>query len=214
LRSILLSYRVYASCFIDDTGLVTNAGPTYISIRSAKHDRFTLESEDIDFDCVVKLKEFEKTARNHVGTIKPIIVMNVDTLEPKDYTRFPKTLLSAINKFKKYNLDAFFLVSQAPGQASLNVVERRLAALAQDLTGLVLPHDYFGTHLNVSGVTIDTEVEKDNMKRTGDVLAEIWNMDWIDQYAVVAKYIDPPESADEMIRLIDTRSVLESIVNE
>lgn len=205
---------VYASCFIEDTGLITNAGPTYISIRSAKHDPFTLESEDLDFDCVVKLKEFEKTARNHVGAIKPIIIMNVDTVEPKDYARYPKTLISAINKFKKYNLDAFFIICQAPGQTSFNIVERRLAALSQDLTGLVLPHDYFGTHLNVSGVTIDAEVEKMNIKKTGEVLGEVWNLDMIDQYAIVAQYIDPPESVDEMLRFIDTRSVLDEIVDE
>jgi hypothetical protein len=150
--------RVYASCVIDDAGVIGFAGPTYISIRSAKHDRFTLDGEDIDFDCVVKLKEFENTARNHVGTIKPIIIMSVDSLEPKDYTRYPKTLESAINKFKKYNLDALFIITQAPGQTAFNVVERRLATLSQDLTGLVLPHDYFGTHLNVCGLTVDAEL--------------------------------------------------------
>jgi hypothetical protein len=206
--------RVYASCTIDDEGLISNSGPTYISIRSAKHDRFSLDSEDVDFDCVVKLKEFEKTARNHVGTIKPIIIMSVDSLEPHDYTRFPKTLQSAINKFKKYNLDAFFIITQAPGQTSFNVVERRLATLSQDLTGLVLPHDYFGTHLNISGKTIDAELEKINFKQTGEVLAEVWSMDMIDRHPVVAEYIDPPESINEMIRLIDTQSILDDIIDE
>jgi cell fate (sporulation/competence/biofilm development) regulator YmcA (YheA/YmcA/DUF963 family) len=173
-----------------------------------------LDNEDIDFDCIVKLKEFEKTARNHVGTIKPIIVMNVDSLEPNDYTRFPQTLESAINKFKKYNLDAFFIITQAPGQTAFNVVERRLASLSQDLTGLVLPHDYFGTHLNFSGITIDAELEKANFKNTGDVLAEVWSMDMIDQHPVVAEYINPPESSNDMVRLIDTQSILDMIIDE
>ena len=206
--------RVYASCVIDDTGLIGYAGPTYISIRSAKHDRFTTDSEDVDFDCVVKLKEFERTARNHIGTIKPIIIMNVDSLEPKDYTRFPKTLVSAINKFKKYNLDAFFIITQAPGQTAFNVVERRLATLSQDLTGLVLPHDYFGTHLNVSGLTIDAELEKNNFKTTGEVLGEVWSMDMIDHHPVVAEYIEPPPSTDDMLRLIDTQLTLDTIIDE
>jgi len=209
-----LSSRVYASCVIDDTGRVGFQGPTYIAIRSAKHDRFTLDSEDVDFDCVVKLKEFERTARNHVGTIKPIIIMSVDSLEPTDYTRLPNTLASAINKFKKYNLDAFFIITQAPGQTDFNVVERRLATLSQDLTGLVLPHDYFGTHLNVSGLTIDAELEKQNFKNTGEVLGEVWSMDMIDLHPVVAEYINPPESADDMVRLIDTQSVIDAIIDE
>ena len=212
--SVCMSFRVYASCVIDDTGLVTFQGPTYVSIRSAKHDQFTLDNEDIDFDTVVKLKEFEKTARNHVGTIKPIIIMSIDTLEPNDYTRLSSTLQSAINKFKKYNLDAFFLITQTAGQTDFNVVERRLAALSQDLTGLVLPHDYFGTHLNPSGLTIDAELEKINIKRTGDVLAEVWNMDMIDSHPVLAQYINPPESVDETIRLIDTQLTLDAIVDQ
>ncbi|CAF2913796.1 unnamed protein product [Rotaria sp. Silwood2] len=209
-----LKPTVYASCVIDDAGLVSFAGPTYISIRSAKHDRFTVDYEDIDLDCIVKLKEFESTARNHIGSIKPIIIMNIDSLEPADYTRFPKTLVSAINKFKRYNLDALFIITQAPGQTVNNVVERRLAALSQDLTGLVLPHDYFGTHLNVSGLTVDAEVEKENFKATGEVLAEIWSMDMIDRNPVVAQYIDPPASSDDMIRLIDTKSTIDMIIDE
>jgi len=206
--------RVYASCVIDDAGVIGFAGPTYISIRSAKHDRFTLDSEDIDFDCVVKLKEFENTARNHVGTIKPIIIMSVDSLEPKDYTRYPKTLESAINKFKKYNLDALFIITQAPGQTTFNVVERRLATLSQDLTGLVLPHDYFGTHLNVCGLTVDAELEKENFKKTGEVLAEVWNMDMIDHHPVVAEYVDPPREIDDIVRLIDSQFTLDAIIDE
>lgn len=140
--------------------------------------------------------------------------MNVDSLEPADYTRFPRTLASAINKFKKYNLDALFIITQAPGQAAFNVVERRLATLSQDLTGLVLPHDYFGTHLNVSGLTVDAELEKNNFKATGEVLAEVWSMDMIDQHPVVAEYINSPASADDMVRVIDAQFTLDAIVDE
>ena len=210
----VLSSRIYASCTIDDTGLIGCGGPTYISIRSAKHDRFTIDGEDDDFDRIVKSKEFERTARNHLLAIKPIIILNVDSLQPNDHARFPKTLESAINRFKKYNLDAHFIITQAPGQTAFNMVERRLAALSQDLTGLVLPQDYFGTHLNVSGLTVDAELEKDNFKKTGEVLAEVWSMDMIDGYPVLAEYIDPPESADDMVRLIDTQFTLDTIIDE
>jgi hypothetical protein len=168
----------------------------------------------MDFDCIVKLKEFERTARNHLGHVKPIIVMNVDSLEPNDYTRFPKTLVSAIHKFKTYNLDALFIITQAPGQTTFNIVERRLATLSQDLTGLVLPYDYFGTHLNVSGLTIDAELEKTNIRQTGEVLAEVWNMDMIDRHPVVAEYVDPPREIDDIVRLIDSQFTLDAIIDE
>ncbi len=210
----LLYFSVYASCIIDETGLVTNAGPTYVSIRSAKHDRTTIDCEEIDFDHVVKLKEFEKTARNHIGEVKPIIIMNVDTINPTDYTRFPKTLYLSIKKFKTYNLDAFILITQAPGQTAFNVGERRLALLSQDLSGLVLPHNYFGTHLNISGLTVDADLEKMNFKKTGETLAEIWNMNMIDRHPVLAEFINPPSSADDMVRLIDTQFTLDCIIDE
>jgi hypothetical protein len=193
---------------------VTNAGPTYISIRSAKHDRTNIDWDEIDFDHVVKLKEFEKTARNHIGEVKPIIILNVDNIDPMDYTRFPKTLYLSIKKFKKYNLDAFILVTQAPGQSAFNMAERRLALLSHDLSGLVLPHNYFGTHLNISGLTIDAELEKMNFKKTGELLAEIWNMNMVDRHQVVAEYINPPESADDMVRFIDTQFTLDYIIDE
>ena len=199
---------------IDDVGHVSFAGPTYVSLRSTRHHRFTVDDEDLDFERVVKLREFEKTARNHIGVIKPILIMAVDTLDPTDYTRFPKTLMSAIHRFKKYNFDALFLVTQASGQTMFNVVERRLATLSQDLSGLVLPHDYFGTHLNLSGYTVDADLEKSNVKKAGEVLAEVWTMDRIDGQPVLAEFIDPPISVDRMLRFIDTRTTVDELVDE
>lgn len=140
--------------------------------------------------------------------------MNVDNINPMDYTRFRKTLYYSIKKFKKYNLDAFILVTQAPGQSIFNISERRLALLSHDLSGLVLPHNFFGTHLNISGLTIDGELEKMNFKKTGETLAEIWNMNMIDRQQVLAEYIDPPETADDMIRFFDTQSTLDYIVDQ
>ncbi|CAF1119590.1 unnamed protein product [Adineta steineri] len=209
-----LKPTVYASCIIDELGAVTNSGPTYVSIRSMKHDRTNIDCEENDFDTIVKLKEFEKTARNHIGEVKPIIIMNVDNIDPANYTRFPKTLYLSIKKFKKYNLDAFILITQAPGQSIFNSAERRLALLSHDLSGLVLPHNYFGTHLNISGLTVDAELEKINFKKTGETLAEVWNMNMIDRHQVVAEFIDPPESADDMVRFIDTQFTLDCIIDQ
>ena len=174
----------------------------------------SIDCDALDFDRVVKLKEFERTARNHIGEIKPIIIMNVDRAEPNDYTRFAKTLFLSIEKFKKYNLDALILLTQAPGQSSFNVAERRLALLSHDLAGLVLPDYYFATHLDLQGGTIDAEVEKQNLKRTGDVLGEIWSMDMIDRQAVLAEYIDPPASADQLLQSVDCQLTMQRIIDE
>lgn len=205
---------MYASCILDETGVITDAGPTYISIRSAKHDRTNISCEEMDFDRVVKLKEFERTARNHIGEVKPIIIMNIDIINPAEYTRFRKTLFLSIQKFKKYNLDVLLIVTQAPGQTAFNISERRLALLSHDLSGLVLPDNFYGTHLNISGLTVDAELEKINFKRTGETLAETWSMNLIDGHQVVAEYINPPPSADDMVRFVDAKFTLDSIIDE
>jgi hypothetical protein len=68
--------------------------------------------------------------------------------------------------------------------------------------------------LNISGLTVDAESEKMNFKRTGEILAEIWNMNMIDRHQVVAEYIDPPESADDMVRFIDAQFTLDCIIDQ
>ncbi|CAF2717357.1 unnamed protein product [Rotaria sp. Silwood2] len=209
-----LTSCIYAASIIDEAGLITNAGPTYISIRSAKHDRLTHESHSIDFDRLVQLKEFEKVAHDHLGRAKPIVVINIDSCDLENNTRYIKTLTAAIDKFKKYNLDALIIINQASGQALSNVVERRLSPMAQDLAGLILPHDHFGTHLNDAGLTQHAELEKENFKLTGDVLAEVWSLNVLDEYPVVAEYINPSPMIDEQLQMADSVLALNSIIDQ
>ena len=134
--------------------------------------------------------------------------MSVDSSGLENNTRHIKTLVSAIDKFKKYNLDALVIINQAPGQALFDVVERRLSPMAHDLAGLILPHDYFGTHLNDAGLTEHAELEKENFKLTGDVLAEVWSMNVLDEYPVIAKYIKPSLIIDEKLQMADSTLAL------
>ena len=69
-----------------------------------------------------------------------------------------------------------------------------MAPLSKELTGLILPHDHYGSHLNERGNTIDSELEKTNFKFAGDTLAEIWSQLIVDNFPTVAEYIDPTES--------------------
>lgn len=208
------SSSIYAASAIDDTGLIGYAGPTYVSLRSAKHDRLTHESHAADFERLVQLKEFEKFARDHLGRVKPLIVLNVDTSGLENSTRYLKTLARAIDLFKKHNLDGLFIMNQAPGQAMYNVVERRLSSLSHDLAGLILPHDHFGTHLSDSGLTEHAELEKENFKKTADILAEVWGMNVLDEYPVVVEYINPPPLIDEQLKMFDSTLALDSIIDQ
>ena len=74
--------------------------------------------------------------------------------------------------FKKNNLDGSFVLTNAPGQSAFNRVERH-ASLSRELSGVVLPHDHFGSHLDSSGKTIDDDLEIQNFEEAGKVLASI-----------------------------------------
>ncbi|CAF1359270.1 unnamed protein product [Adineta ricciae] len=186
-----LTPSVYAACLLSEDGDLGYSGPTYVAIRSAKHDLSSAESHGIDFDRLVGLKEFEKAARDETGQVKPIVIVTVDG-GPDENPRFPKTLVASIRKFKKYNLDALFCLTHAPGQSAYNIVERRMAPLSHDLAGLILPHDHFA----------------------GQILAETWNQSVIDGFPCVAEYINPPATSDDERRQIDTKIVMDELLRQ
>lgn len=120
--------------------------------------------------------------------------------------------MHAFEHFIKYDLDSLFVVTHAPGQSAYNIVERRMAPLSRDLAALILPHDHFGSHLDKSLKCIDTNLEKANFERAGQVLASVWGKSIIDKEPVIAEYIDPdhkylsPSSITENWKSIHVRS--------
>ncbi|CAF4807130.1 unnamed protein product [Rotaria sp. Silwood1] len=208
-----LTPSVYAACLLSEDGDLGYSGPTYIAVRSAKHDQSNADSHATDFDRLVNLKEFEKVARDESGQVKPIVIVTVDG-GPDENPRFPKTLVASIKKFKRYNLDALFVLTHAPGQSAYNIVERRMAPLSHDLAGLILPHDHFGSHLNDSGVTINVDLEKLNFRKAGQILAETWNQTVIDGFPCFAEYINPPATSEDERRQIDVKVVMDELLRQ
>ncbi|CAF2767137.1 unnamed protein product [Rotaria sp. Silwood2] len=183
-----LTPSVYAARVINAAGDVGYSGPTYIAIRSAKHDKSISANHRDDFGRLVKLQEFKNVALDSSNKVKSIVIITVDG-GPDENPRFSKTLASSIDIFKVHDLDALFVLAHAPGQSAFNAVERRMASLSHDLADLILPHDHFGTHLNANGSTIDFVLEKQNFQKAGEVLAEVWSNTVIDSYPVVASYV-------------------------
>ena len=64
----------------------------------------------------------------------------------------------------KIETRSIFVFTHAPGSSAYNQVERRMAPLSKDTSGLVLPFDIHGSHLNRSNKTIDEELERKNFK--------------------------------------------------
>src|SRR5690349_11479382 len=59
-------------------------------------------------------------------------------------------LLKLCGNFR-YNLDAIYYATNAPGRSAFNMAERRMPSLSRAMAGLILPHDTYGMHLNASG---------------------------------------------------------------
>ena len=73
--------------------------------------------------------------------------------------------------------------------------ERRMYHLSTALTGVVLPHDTYGTHL-VNGKTVDEALEIRNFEAAGQALGALWSELVIDGYVTTAEYIsEPPDQA-------------------
>ena len=184
---------VYAGICIKPQGMgrsnaVSYSGPTFIGIRSGKHGSSNASTHANDLDTVVHSKEFSGLAKNSIGDVKPIFMITVDG-GPDENPRYSNVIAHAVAHFKRYNLDAFFMATNAPGRSAFNRVERRMAPLSRELSGVILPHDHFGTHLDHNGKTIDDKLERKNFDYAGNVLADIWSSMMIDSHPVKAVYI-------------------------
>lgn len=71
------------------------------------------------------------------------------------------------------------------------------------MAGLILPHDSYRSHLNDSGKTIDTSLERDNFQKAGEVLAKVWSSVSIDWQKVVADYMKPNDDESSVPDLTD-----------
>jgi hypothetical protein len=125
------------------------------------------------------------------GEVKPIVLRLTDG-GPDQNPRFKKVISSAIRQFKLHNLDVLIVITNAPGRSAFNPVERRMAALSKQLSGVILPHDHFGTHLDSQHRTINTELELLNFAKAGEELCHYWK-----EVATKAEYVHPEESEIE-----------------
>lgn len=167
---------------------VSYSGPTYIGIRSSKHDASVATTHSLDIRHIYEdIEEFHSLLYRPDGSKKPVLVLFVDG-GPDENPRYQKTISSAVDQFRYLDLDALYIVTQAPGRSAYNQVERRMAPLSQHLAGVILPHNHFGSHLDSQGRTVDTILEKKNFENAGKVLAEIWSGNLINGYPVVADW--------------------------
>ena len=171
-----------------DDQAVLFSGPTYVAIRTGSQGYPTAEAHAADFDRLLHLENFRSMAKNEHGAVKPIVILSVNG-GPDESARNAKQISFAIKHFRDYDLDALFLVNDAPGQSASNRAERRLATMSHQLSDLVIPHDRCGSHLDEEGRTINKELQVENFACASRILAEVWNSTVIDGHNVVAEQI-------------------------
>ncbi|XP_056635686.1 uncharacterized protein LOC130444524 [Diorhabda sublineata] len=109
-------------------------------------------------------------------------------------------MLSSI--FGDFNLDALFVVTNAPGRSAYNRVERRMAPSSHELAGLIWPYEHYGSHLDSYGKTVDKDLEKKNFEYAGTTLASVWKSLKVDSYDVDAEYIAPKEDDSDDAQIL------------
>ena len=67
---------------------------------------------------------------------------------PDEKPRYSNTINCAVEYFCEHNLGAHFVATNAPERSVSNRVRRRVSNLSKKLSGVIFPHDHFGTHLD------------------------------------------------------------------
>lgn len=62
------------------------------------------------------------------------------------------------------------------------------------MSGLILKHEHYGTHLNNKVETVDEELGKLNFAFAAQTLCEVWEQVNIDNHLVEARYMEPQNS--------------------
>ena len=112
---------------------VTYSGPTHICIRSGKHSSSTANKHADDSRRMADRDLYKPWFRTPDGRMKPVVMITVYGAGPDECPRYKKNIAFAIDHFKRYDLDAIFVATNAPGRSTFNRVERRMAPLSNGM---------------------------------------------------------------------------------
>ena len=97
---------------------------------------------------------------------------------------FPKILATAVDLFCLLDLVVLLHRENLASLSAFNPVESRIVLLSYDFSGIVLPYDHFGNHLDSFGETIDREMVEKHFQKIAEVLSEVWEKTVIDGHSV------------------------------
>ncbi|CAG8569541.1 15189_t:CDS:2 [Cetraspora pellucida] len=91
---------------------------------------------------------------------------------------------------KALDLDYLTICTHAPYQSAYNSVKRSMAFLSEKLTGITLPIDEYGVHLDSQKNVVNKELAQYNFEFSENRLCELWNRDNIYDKPVTVYYVD------------------------
>ena len=92
-------------------GAVSSSGPTYIGIRSGKHDSSVAATHAADLQHLYdSVESFKNILYRADGTVKPILIMLVDG-GPDENPRYNETIKFACSTFLRLKLDALLVAT-------------------------------------------------------------------------------------------------------
>ena len=175
---------------IGQKNAVTYSGPTGVFLRSGKHDQTNACTHRVDLTTLILSPKFKEYTHNSRG-FKKVLVLRSDN-SPDEAPRNPSTQKKMIQLFIKFDLVMLVLASLPAGYSLFNPCERRMAPLSKVLTGVLLDHKHYGSHLNSQKQTVDGVLEIRNFKYAGDRLAQLFGHMVYDKHKTYARYVDPP----------------------
>ena len=78
---------------------------------------------------------------------------------PDENQSYTNTIKCATDHFNEHDFDAHFVATNAPGRGAFNQVKRRMPGFNKKLSGVILPHDHFGTNLDNNNNTVHEELD-------------------------------------------------------
>ena len=102
-----------------------------------------------------KFGRFTHNTRVH----KEVVILRSDN-GPNEAPINPSTRAEMAQLFIKFDLVLLLLASLPSGCSLFNPCERRMAPLSRMLTGVLLDHKHFGSHLNSEKQTVDDNMER------------------------------------------------------
>ena len=152
---------------IGDYKAVKSHGPIMVAVRSNYHSTTSVNTHRNDLIKMIEDTDNAYNMRSNADDkMKPILLLQHDGGCDLQVSNC-KNIKSAITMFIKCDLDFYYDTHSAPNMSFINEAERCMATLSYRLSGIVLDHEHYGSHLDANKEVKDEDLCRRNLYRAG-----------------------------------------------